>query len=283
MKNNPLIFRDRLFTQEDIQLVIEIIAHPLSESRKGIARTVCEKLDWRSPNGNLKVIPCLEALRRMEKAGLVSLPAPKNWGGYREMRLLTPEEVNFKEPGEVSGTIKKGENLRFKLAENAKENLLWRYLIQEYHYLGYCRLVGRHMKYFVYSKESLVSVLSFSDGIYHHRLRDNYLGWDEKKRKENRHFVINNNRFLILPWVKLRNLGSRILAQSAKTVPADWEKRYGYRPQFMETFVEVDRFAGTVYKAANWIFLGETEGKGRRGQNYFLHGSKKYYFLYRLR
>ncbi len=95
--------------------------------------------------------------------------------------------------------------------------------------------------------------------------------------------MINNSRFLILPWVKLRNLDSRILGRSTKTAPVDWKKRYGYRPEFMETFVEVDRFTGTVYKAANWIFLGETEGKGRRGQNYFLHGSKKYYFLYRLK
>ena len=283
MEKNPLIFRDRLFTPEDIQLVREIIAHPQAESRKGIARMVCEKLDWRSPNGHLKVIPCMEALRRMEKAGLVSLPAPKNCGGYYEMKLLTPEQVNFKEPEKVSGTIKKGEGLRFKMVENRKENLLWRYLIQEHHYLGYCRLVGRHIKYFVYKGDSLVSVISFSDGIYHHRLRDNYLGWDEKKKKESRHLVINNNRFLILPWVELRNLGSRILGQSAKTAPVDWEKRYGYRPKFMETFVEVDRFPGTVYKAANWTFLGETLGKGRRGQNYFLHGSKKYYFLYRLR
>jgi hypothetical protein len=283
MEYNLLIFRGRQFSGEEIRLIRDIVEKGAAKSRRSLGGEICEKLDWRSPNGNLKVIPCLEALRRMEKAGLVSLPAAKNCSGYREMRLLTPEEVNFKEPENVSGTIKKGENLRFKLVENAKENLLWRYLIQEYHYLGYCRLVGRHIKYFVYGGDNLVSVLSFSDGIYHHRLRDNYLGWDEKRKKENRHFVINNNRFLILPWVKLRNLGSRILGQSAKTVPFDWEKRYGYRPKFMETFVEVDRFPGTVYKAANWTFLGETIGKGRRGQNYFLHGSKKYYFLYMLR
>lgn len=117
----------------------------------------------------------------------------------------------------------------------------------------------------------MVALISFSDGIYHHRLRDNYPGWEEKERKEKLHLVINN-RFLILPWVKVRNLGSRILSSAAKVVPMDWEKRYGYRVEFFKTFVDIDRFSGTVYKAANWKLLGRTEGKGRKGMNYFFHG-----------
>lgn len=282
MEENSLIFRGRPFTQEELKLIRNITEQTPAKRRKQIARMVCEKLKWHSPNGHLKVISCLEALRSMEKVGILSLPASQKRGGYHEIKPVTAEKVNFN-PEEIKGKIRKEEKFRFKLAENKKEMLLWRYLIQEYHYLGYRRLVGRHIKYFVYWEEKLVALLSFSDGIYHHRLRDNYLGWNEKKRKENRHLVINNNRFLILPWVDIKNLGSRILGQSAKIVPVDWEKRYGYRPQFMETFVEAERFLGTVYKAANWQFLGKTIGKGRKGQNYFLHGNKKYYYIYKLR
>lgn len=282
MKENSLIFRGRLFTQEELKLIRDITEQPLAKRRKTIARIVCEKLKWRSPNGQLKIIPCLEALRRMEKVGILSLPMPQKRGGYHEIKNVSAKQINFNSE-KIIGKLRKEEKFQFKLAESNNEMLLWRYLIQEYHYLGYRRLVGRHIKYFVYWEDKLVAVLSFSDGIYHHRLRDNYLGWDEKKRKENRHLVINNNRFLILPWVKIKNLGSRILSQSAKIVPVDWEKRYGYRPKFMETFIEAERFSGTVYKAANWQFLGKTIGMSRKGQNYFLNGNKKYYYIYKLK
>ena len=180
---------------------------------------VCDKLKWRSPNGYLKVIPCLEALRRMKKEKILSLLLPQKHGGYHEIKPVSAEQVNFI-PEKITEKIRKEEKLVFKLAESNNEMLLWRYLIQRYHYLGYRRLVGRHIKYFVYCQDKLVAVL-------------------------------NNNRFLILPWVNIKNLGSRILGQSAKIVPVDWEKRYGCRPKFMETFIEAERFSGTVYKAAN--------------------------------
>jgi hypothetical protein len=121
-----------------------------------------------------------------------------------------------------------------------------------------------------------------SDGIYHFRLRDRWLGWNEKTREARRHLIINNSRFLILPWVKIENLGSKILSQAAKVVPRDWEARYGYQPHYMETFVEACRFRGTVYKAANWQCLGKSQGKGRRGLNYFFHGKIRDYYIYPL-
>jgi len=281
MREN-LVFRGRQFTKEEIELIKNIVKQNWLKGKKSIAKVVCERIGWYSLNGRLKVIPCLEALRRMEQIGLLSLPKSKKPSGYHKIKILTAQQVNFKIPNQITDTIKKTDTLYFQLAKSKKQLLLWRYLIQQYHYLGYTRLVGRHLKYFVYWQEKLVALISFSDGIYHHRLRDNYLGWDENKRKENLHLVINNNRFLILPWVKITNLGSRILSEATKIVPIDWEKRYGYRPKFFETFVEVDRFIGTVYKAANWKLLGRTEGKGRRGMNYFSHGRVKEYYIYNL-
>lgn len=278
-----LIFRGRRFTPEELLLIKNIIKQHWFSGRKSIAKVICEKLAWRSLNGELKIIPCLEALRRMEKIGLFLLPKSKKAGGYRKIKIITKEQVNFKTQNQIKGIITKGEKLHFQLVENKKQSLLWRYLIQEYHYLGYRRLVGRHLKYFVYWKDNLVALLSFSDCIYHHRLRDNYLGWSPNDRKQKLHLIINNNRFLILPWVAIQNLGSRILSQATKIVPLDWQRRYGYKPKFFETFVEVDRFLGTVYKAANWKFLGETLGKGRKGMDYFFHGKIKHYYIYQLR
>jgi len=263
-----LVFRGRQFTKKEIELIRNIVKQNWLKGRKNIAKLICKKLNWRSLNGELKVISCLEALRRMEKQGLISLPKSKTYGGYHKIKILKSKDVNFRVPNQITGIIKKTEKLDFQLVKGEKQLLLWRYLIQEYHYLGYTRLVGRHLKYFIYYRNKLVGLISFSDGIYHHRLRDNYLGWDEKDRKEKRHLIINNNRFLILPWVKITNLGSRILSQAAKVVPIDWEKRYGYRPKFFETFVEVDRFIGTVYKASNWKLLWQKDEKYETRSSY---------------
>ena len=282
MEQHNYLFRGWLFTPEELELVKDTVAKNRSLSRRRVAEIICERLNWRDFNGSLKVIAALEALRRMEEKGFLILPPAKPSGGYHKIRLLTAQEVEFKEPKEkLTGSIETMGQLHFELTRRDKERL-WRYLIQRYHYLGYRRLVGRHLKYFIHIGDKLVALLGFSDGIYHFRLRDRWLGWDEKTRQAKRHLVINNSRFLILPWVKIENLGSKILSQAAKVVPRDWEARYGYRPHYMETFVEACKFRGTVYKAANWQCLGKSQGKGRRGLNYFFHGKIRDYYIYPL-
>lgn len=282
MEQHSYLLRGWLFTAEQLELVKDTVAKHESLSRRQVAKIVCERLNWRAFNGSLKVIAALEALRRMEEKGFLTLPPAKHSGGYHEIKLLTAQEVDFKEPKEkLTGSIETRAKLRFELARRDKARL-WRYLIQRYHYLGYKRLVGRHLKYFVHSGDSLVSLLGFSDGIYHFRLRDRWLGWDGKTREARRHLIINNSRFLILPWVKIENLGSKILSLATKVVPRDWEARYGYQPHYMETFVETYRFRGTVYKAANWQCLGQSRGKGRQGLNYFFHGKIRDYYIYPL-
>lgn len=282
MEQHNYLFRGWLFSPEEMERVKDIVAGHGSLSRRQVAEIVCERLNWRDFSGSLKVIAALEALRRMEEKGFLTLPPGKPFGGYHQIRPLTAQEVGFNEPREkLAGSIETMGQLHFELTGRDKEKL-WRYLIQRYHYLGYRRLVGRHLKYFVHSGDTLVSLLGFSDGIYHFRLRDRWLGWDKTTREARRHLVINNSRFLILPWVKIENLGSKVLSRAAAVVPRDWEARYGYRPHYMETFVEAGRFRGTVYKAANWQCLGQSRGKGRRGFRYFFHGKIRDYYIYPL-
>lgn len=277
-----MILRGRHFTAEELGLIKNIVRIYWSEGRRSIAKVICERLNWRAENGRLKLVSALEALRRMEQYGHLLLPKGKTRGGYHRIKPLTSQQVDFDEPTEeITQPIKKLGRLRFELAQGGKQRL-WRYLIQNYHYLGYTRLVGRHLKYFVYLGDKLVALLGFSDGIYHHRLRDAWLGWDEKTRASKRHLIVNNSRFLILPWVRVKNLGSKILGRAAKIVPYDWQRRYGYRPLFFETFVDVGNFSGTVYRAANWRYLGRTRGKGRRGLRYFFHGKFRDYYIYPL-
>ena len=137
--------------------------------------------------------------------------------------------------------------------------------IQRYHYLGHKLLPGAQIRYFVYSQNQRIALLGFAAAAWQTAPRDDYIGWNHKQRQKNLHLIVNNARFLILPWIKSHNLASRILAMSAKMLPQHWQEQYGYRPVLLETFVEKPRFKGTCYRAANWVFLGQTKGRGKLG------------------
>lgn len=277
------LFRNRRFTHLEIERVKEIIVQYPAKGRRKISQVICEELNWRQANGRLKEIACREALRKMAKRRLINLPPQNSKGGFKIIKPLTAEKVSFQKPPTlITGRVNHLAPLRFTLVNNLKEVQLWRYLIQRYHYLGYKIIVGRYLKYFVYLDEDLVALLGFADGIYHHHLRDNWIGWDKDAQQHNRHFIVNNCRFLILPWIKIKNLASKILSLAIKSMPQDWEKKYCYHPLLVETFVDCERFKGTCYKAANWIYLGKTEGKGRRGAKYFYHGKIRDYYVYPL-
>lgn len=277
-----LIFRGRTFTPKEIKLIKGMIKRGWLKGRTEIARKICKELNWRQENGRLKEIACLEALRKMEKRGLISLPLPKSPGGYKPLRQIDPKEVSFKEPkDQIAGSLKDFGWVHLRLVEK-KDYLLFRYLIGRYHYLGFKRTVGRHLRYLVYLENILVGCLGYGDAILHHHLRDEWIGWSKKERKERLHLIVNNVRFLILPWVRIKNLASKILAVANKVMPKDWEERYGYRPVLLETFIDVSRFQGTCYKAANWKSLGYTQGKGRRGDHFYWHGERKELYVYPL-
>lgn len=277
------LFRNRLFTRAEIERIKEITAQYWAKGRWKISQVICEDLNWRQANGRLKEVACREALRKMAKLGFINLPPKKSNGGFKIIKPLTADEVGFQKPPTViTGNLKHLGPISFTLASTHKEVQLWRYLIQRYHYLGYKIIVGRYLKYFIYLDEDLVALLGFADGIYHHHLRDHWIGWNKETQQNNRHLVVNNCRFLILPWIKIKNLASKILSLAVKIMPQDWAIKYGYRPLLVETFVDCERFKGTCYKAANWIYLGKTEGKGRRGAKYFYHGRVRDYYVYPL-
>lgn len=276
-------FRGRNFTSAEIELIEKIVKQCWFSGRTNISRVVCEKLGWYQFNGRLKKVACREALRRMEKKGLLVLPPTSTCGGRKEIKKLTAEKVNFKKPLHIiEGNIKTLSKLHFELVDTQKNHELWRYLIQTYHYLGYKQTVGRYLKYFVYLSDQLVALLGFGDGIYHHNLRDKWIGWSKISQEKRRHLIVNNVRFLILPWIKVKNLASKVLSRASKILPIDWEKKYGYKPLLLETFVDIERYRGTCYRAANWIYLGQTAGKGRCGMKYFVHGKPKDIYAYPL-
>jgi hypothetical protein len=174
------------------------------------------------------------------------------------------------------------DDLLLRPVRTKKESSLWNELIERYHYLGYKPLPGAQIRYLVFTGSHLLSVLGFGAAAWKIAPRDNFIGWTAEQRVHNLHLIVNNARFLILPWVTVRNLASKILAAAVKRLPKDWEDQYGYQPLLFETFVDKDRFRGTCYRAANWIQVGETQGRGKLDRNNRRSLPVKNIFLYPL-
>ena len=186
-----------------------------------------------------------------------------------------PREDTFIPAGRLSG-------LRLRIAQSRERQSLWNEYIDRYHYLGYTTPAGSYLKYFAETSDDVVALLGFSSAAWKISPRDTYIGWTNQQRQDHLSLVINNNRFLILPWIFSRNLASKLLAMAAAQLPDDWQCKYGYRPVLLETFVESERFAGTCYKAANWIHVGSTTGRGRNDVEGLAAVAKKEIYLYPL-
>jgi len=251
----------RPFSDADLDEVRRIVAEPPDQTRWEISKRVCEALGWRKPDGGLKEMSCRVALLRMQGDGLVRLPPPRrrNGNGKPYARRTTCAEPG--RPIHVPACELPG--LRLDLVVGRRESHLWNEYIDRYHYLGYRPLPGAQLRYFARAGEDVLALLGFGAAAWKVAPRDEYIGWTHAVRKQNLHLVVNNARFLILPWVRSEHLASRLLGLAARRLPRDWLARYGYAPVLLETFVEKDRFTGTCYKAANWCCLGETQGRGK--------------------
>lgn len=252
----------RPFTQEEIELIrLLIIAEP-RPNRAQLSRKVCEALRWVGPGAALKDMSCRVAMLRMEKDGLIELPPPQHGNGNGNIR---PSLTAASAPGQpVTDSAGHLGNLQLCPVTTPQQSSLWNELIQRHHYLGYQPLPGAQIRYLIFSANSqLLAALGFGAAAWKVAPRDHFIGWTPEQRAQNLHLVVNNARFLILPWVNSRNLASKILALAAKRLANDWRARYQYTPVLLETFVERQRFSGASYRAANWIHIGQTQGRGK--------------------
>jgi hypothetical protein len=204
---------------------------------------------------------CRVALLRMQEHGLLLLPPPcrKNGNGKRHVRR-TPHA----EPQPLICTpVGDMRDLRLEIVAGKRDSLLWNEYVDRYHYLGYQPLPGAQMRYFARAEGRILALLGFGAAAWKTAPRDDFIGWNRVQRESRLHLIVNNARFLILPWVASKHLASKLLGLAARRLPADWLSRYGYRPVLLETFVDKRRFSGTCYKAANWLRLGDTQGRGK--------------------
>jgi hypothetical protein len=279
--SDPARYCGREFSPSQLQRVRRLIEDHPDASRARLSRLVCERLGWRRPDGRLKDMSCRVAMLRMQDDGLLKLPAPRNGNNNgKPYRRRTPQAEP--ESCEVLVCAGKLVDLQLHPVADRQQSLLWNEFIDRYHYLGYQPLRGDQLRYFACAGGRTLALLGFGAAVWKTAPRDKFIGWTPEQRRRQIHLVTNNIRFLILPWIRSRNLASRILSMAARRLADDWQRRYGYRPVLVETFVESHRFRGTCYKAANWLYLGETKGRGRLEVEHKARVPKKSIFVHPL-
>ena len=245
----PITHAGRSFSPQELVLMRQAASDYAALGITEIARTICEWLDWKRPNGRLKNHECRLLLERLDGQGILNLPALRHSGrrGPRTVAVDTRSDA----PAPIQTAVADLEPLRLVLVKKP-ESPLWRQWVERFHYLG-CRVpLGAHLRYFVKSgADQILACLLWTSPAWKMAARDEWIGWSSEQRVRNLQYVVNNSRFLILPWVQVKGLASTILARSARQLPQDWRQHYGYAPLLLETLVDGSRFKGTCYRAAN--------------------------------
>lgn len=267
-------FFGRFFSSSDFGLIQELVRDFSSLSLTELASTVCELLDWKRPNGKLKYKECRAVLEQLQDEGLVFLPPVRKTAPSRPRDIIVGSESDVKPP--MAGTAGDYTPLLLQRVEGVELSSLWNQFIDRYHYLRFRVPYGANLRYLVHSERKpgeYLACLLFSSPAWKMAPRDSWIGWNDHQRRRNLQYVVTNSRFLVLPWVSVRGLASKILSLAARQLPGDWQRQYGYRPLLLETLVDPARFRGTSYRAANWILLGQTQGRGRMDRNRRAGGS----------
>ena len=251
----------RLFSSQQIDHIRDLVASDQHYNRAELSRVVCKDLRWLRADGRLKDMSCRVAMLRMQNDGLIRLPPPKTSNGNGRIK---PQPTSASERrNSITTPVHTLGQIELHRVDSTKQSRLWNELIERYHYLGYKPLPGAQIRYLAEANKDTIAAIGFGASAWTVAPRDRWIGWDNSQRKKNLHFVVNNARFLILPWVRSKNLASKLLASAAKRLPKDWESNYSYQPLLLETFVQKNKFSGTCYRAANWIKLGDTKGRGK--------------------
>jgi hypothetical protein len=251
----------RNFSEEELVLIRTLITEDPKRTRADLSRLACQALHWLKPDGGLKQMSCRVAMLRMQEDGLIQLPPPRCPRPQANIRIGA--ETAPSDP--IDLPVHALPDLQLRLVGTPTDSRLWNQYIHRYHYLGFKTLPGAQLRYWVTAGDRLVALLGFGAAAWQCAPRDQFIGWTHQQRQKNLHLVVNNARFLILPWIRSDNLASKVLGLASRQLPEDWQHRYGFRPLLLETFVEKDRFTGTCYRAANWRHVGQTTGRGKLG------------------
>jgi hypothetical protein len=263
----------RRVTTEDVEFIRDLILRHPQEGRVELSLQLCRAWDWRRTDGTWNHRACRDLLLRLHGRGEITLPPPQRPPGRPH-----PEPVcGSWRPGEIDPNLRLEDVIVRPI--RVEERRLWQQLMARYHYLGFHNTVGEAIRYVATLGAHWVALLAWAAAAFKSRHREAWIGWDEALKERRLHLVANNVRFLILPGMQRKNLASKVLAVNLQRLSQDWQQRYGHPIWLAETFIDLSRFAGTCYRAAGWIPLGETRGFGKRRYGYCAHGHPKTLFV----
>jgi hypothetical protein len=251
----------RPLTEGDLERIRVAVREAEPPLRAEIARRVCKALQWYDVQGRPKLMSCRVGLLRLHRGGLIELPRPRNGNG--NTRALVQQPTNWPKPEPITGAVGELSGLHLQRVADKTTSRLWNGLIDRWHYLGYSPLPGAQLRYLIGWEQGVLGAIGFGAAAWKVAARDRWIGWEPAQREAHLGRVLNNARFLLLPWVEVKNLASKVLSLAAVQVARDFPARYGERVVLLETFVERPRFRGTCYRAANWQYVGETAGRGK--------------------
>jgi len=266
----------------DISLIEKMLGDNPGWGRTRLSVKLCELWDWYAPNGQIKDMACRNLLLRLEEAGQIRLPPRqrKSTNAYRNRSPLWVPHSSDPIEGPLTDLLP----LQITgVATGCEQDRLFRYLVAQHHYLGCRNVAGENMKYLIYSRDGrILACMLFGAAAWKSAPRDGLIGWNPSVRERNLHYVTNNSRFLILPWVKVASLASHILSRVARRVSQDWMEKYAHPIYLLETFVDCSRYRGTCYRAANWVCTGQTTGRTRNDRYLRIRTSPKDLYVYPL-
>ena len=272
-------YRGRTISDADIAFIQSTIEADAKMTRRKLSRRICEAWGWVQGNGTVRDMVCRGLLLALHRQGRITLPPPR-WSG-RGLRAGAPKMAPVDQTLNT-GTLQQLGVLEFQQVRRTPEEALFNSLIAQHHYLSYTQPVGEHLKYTIWAGERPVACVAWCSAVRHLGPRDRFIGWSAEARRRNIGFIAYQSRYLILPWFRISHLASHILGRMARMVALDWERIYGHGIYYLETFTDPERFRGTCYRAANWIPLGLTTGRGKASNSHRPNRSLKQVWGYPL-
>jgi hypothetical protein len=267
-------YRGRVITAEEILFIRKLVAEHPTASRRRLSEKLCEAWQWKQANGALRDMVCRGLLLMLHRAGQIELP-PVRYTPPNPLVRREPPQPMLIDTAPLAGALGEIRPITLQQVRKTADEALFNSLMEQHHYLGYEQPVGEHLKYLVWAQSRPVACMAWSSAPRHLGSRDRYIGWNADARRRNIRFVAYNTRFLILPGVTVPNLASHILGRVTSALPGDWERMYSHPVYFAETFIDPGRFRGTCYRAANWVLMGRTTGRGKASNSYIPNRSIK--------
>jgi hypothetical protein len=273
----PLSYRHRVITNEDLVFIRQLIAANPQSSRRNLSEKLCQAWNWVQANGALRSMVCRGLMLMLHRQGLIELPAVRQANLNPFVDRAVPAQVSV-DDGPLDMSLADLGTLEIRQVRRTPDETVFNALMQQHHYLGYTQPVGEQLKYMVFAQGRPIACMAWSSAARHLGSRDKFIGWSKSARLANIGMLAYNTRFLILPWVTVPHLASHLLGRIARRLSSDWQTVYAHPIYFLETFIEPERFRGTCYKAANWTLMGVTTGRGKADMTHQVNRSIKQVF-----